>query len=149
MRHAIAPGTGDPDEFTLGDCSTQRNLSETGREQAAAIGRKLEEAGVKVDVVYSSEWCRARQTAELLGLAPVESASFLNSFFEDRTEAARQNRAFRNKLEELAEEGRKALFVTHQVNITELTGVYPASGEIVLITLDENGEVEPGGSIHE
>jgi len=76
MRHALAPGTGDPAGHDLNDCSTQRNLSEEGRAQARDIGASLLEvlnAEPKVDVdVYSSAWCRCMETAELLGLVNPE-----------------------------------------------------------------------------
>ena len=66
MRHALAPGTGDPAELTIGDCSTQRNLNDTGRMQARATGDYFREAGVQFQAVYSSEWCRCMETAELM-----------------------------------------------------------------------------------
>ena len=133
MRHALAPGTGDPAGFVLGDCSTQRNLSEAGREQARQIGNRLKRAGVKVDVVLSSQWCRAHETAELLGLGPVEDLPALNSFFANRGDAMQRTAAVRARLAELDAAGRKAVLVTHQVNITALTDVYPASGEMLVV----------------
>ena len=78
MRHALAPGTGDPVQFKLGDCTTQRNLSDRGRDQSREIGRKLRASGLDRANVYSSEWCRCMQTAELLGLGPVKRLPALN-----------------------------------------------------------------------
>ncbi len=147
MRHAIAPGTGDPAAFRLGDCSTQRNLSEEGRAQARRIGDRLREAGVAIDVVLASQWCRSSETAELLGFGPVMAAPELNSFFADRGKGAAQTDALKARLAELDAAGRKAALVSHQVNITALTGIYPASGEIVVIALGEDGDVTIEGRI--
>jgi hypothetical protein len=82
MRHAVTvPGIGDPPGFRLGDCATQRLLSDTGREQAKAIGAALRERGVSADRVLSSAWCRCVDTAELMDVGPVEIFEPLNSFF--------------------------------------------------------------------
>jgi len=147
MRHAIAPGTGDPAAFRLGDCSTQRNLSDEGRAQARRIGDRLREAGVAIDLVLASQWCRSTETAEFLGFGPVMAAPELNSFFADRGKGAAQTDALKARLAELDAAGRKAAVVSHQVNITALTGIYPASGEIVVIALGEDGEVTVEGRI--
>ena len=141
MRHAIAPGTGDPENFTIGDCSTQRNLDETGRNQARAIGERVREAGIALDVILSSQWCRCLETASLLGLGPVTEELALNSFFRDSGTKKTQTDQIIDRLGALPE-GIKALLITHQVNITALTGIYPRSGEIILIRVDENNTVE-------
>jgi phosphohistidine phosphatase SixA len=138
MRHAVAPGGGDPPGFRLDDCSTQRNLSEEGRVQARSTGEAFRSQRVPVDRVLSSQWCRCRETAELLQLAPVEEYPVLNSFFSDRSTAGSQTRALRRFIGDLKLEG-NVLLVTHQVNITELTGVFPASGEMVILRPDEQG----------
>jgi phosphohistidine phosphatase SixA len=131
IRHAIAPGGGDPSGFKLGDCSTQRNLSEEGRAQARAIGRAIRAAGVKVDRVLSSRWCRGLDTAEQLGLGPVEPFEPLDSFFSFPD---RGPQAIAGMGRFVATIGRgTVVMVTHQVNITGFTGVYPASGEAVVI----------------
>ena len=85
LRHAIAPGTGDPPDFAVGDCSTQRNLSQEGRAQAERIGDRFRDNGVEAARVVSSQWCRCLDTAELLGLGAVEELPLLNSFYQ-RTE---------------------------------------------------------------
>ncbi|WP_244635580.1 histidine phosphatase family protein [Chthonobacter albigriseus] len=145
MRHASAPGTGDPPEFKLGDCSTQRNLDDGGRAQAQRIGEAARSAGIAPDVVLTSAWCRAEETARLLDLGPVEQEPSLNSFFQDRSTAEQATADLKRRLEELGT--RKAMLVTHQVNITALTGIFPASGEIVVIGLGRSGEVEVRGRI--
>ncbi|NDW03495.1 histidine phosphatase family protein [Jiella sp. 40Bstr34] len=147
MRHAIAPGTGDPSDFNLGDCATQRNLSEEGRRQASRIGEALKANDVAVDLVLTSQWCRARDTAERLGSQPVENEPSLNSFFAGRGDRQAQTEALKRRIAELDAAGQKAALVSHQVNITALTGVYPSSGEIVVITLGEDGAVTVEGRI--
>ncbi|WP_420403492.1 histidine phosphatase family protein [Nisaea sp.] len=141
MRHAIAPGGGDPDGFRLGDCSTQRNLDEAGREQARRIGAAVRRAGVAVDRVLSSQWCRCMETAKLLGLGDVEQLPSLNSFFEDRSTGAAQTAETRSFLAALPA-GETVFLVTHQVNITALTDVFPASGETLLLRVGAHGQTE-------
>ena len=147
MRHAIAPGTGDPANFALGDCSTQRNLSDGGRAQAKRIGAMLKEKGVAIDVVLTSQWCRARDTAAGLGITPLQDEPALNSFFAGRGDRSAQTAALKQRIAALNAAGTKAALVSHQVNITALTGVYPASGEIVVIRLGADGEVSVAGRI--
>jgi phosphohistidine phosphatase SixA len=143
MRHALAPGTGDPATFTLGDCTTQRNLDEAGREQARAIGQELRDRGIAFDSVLTSQWCRTRETAELLDIAPVEDEPALNSFFRDFSTRESQTKAVLDLLG--AREGR-AMLVTHQVNISALTGQGTRSGEVLVIRRTEDG-VEVLGEI--
>ncbi len=147
MRHAIAPGTGDPGNFSLSDCATQRNLSDAGRTQAERIGRSLRENDVAIAVVLTSQWCRSRDTAERLGIRPVEDEPALNSFFAGRGDRAEQTEALKARIAELDAAGKKAVLVSHQVNVTALTGVYPASGEIVVIRLGADGEVSVEGRL--
>ena len=138
MRHAIAPGGGDPPGFRLEDCSTQRNLSDEGRAQARSTGEAFRSRGAPVDRVLTSQWCRCRETAEMLQLAPVEEYPVLNSFFSDRSTADSQTEALRRFIGDLKLRG-NVLLVTHQVNITALTGVFPASGEMVILRPDRQG----------
>lgn len=84
MRHALAPGIGDPPEFERDRCETQRNLSEEGRAQARAIGEVFRERDISIGAVYSSRWCRALDTAELMQLGDVEPAPWLG-FILSRT----------------------------------------------------------------
>lgn len=138
MRHAVAPGTGDPAGFKLGDCATQRTLSEEGRAQARRIGAALREAGVEIDHVWTSQWCRSSETAELLGLGAVEERPPLNSFFAGRGDAAAQTAATQALIVALPR-GERAMLVTHYVNIRALTGVAPRSGEIVVVERGKDG----------
>jgi phosphohistidine phosphatase SixA len=132
MRHATAPGVGDPPGFRLEDCSTQRVLSEAGRAQSRAIGARLRAHGIASARVLSSAWCRCKETAELLGLGAVAIEPLLNSFFADRSAAESQTAALRGLLRDWTEP-RPLVLVTHQVNITALTGIFPASGEALLV----------------
>lgn len=141
LRHARAPGTSDPPGFRLGDCSTQRNLDAAGREQARGIGARLREAGVRARV-FSSAWCRTRETTELLGLGPVEILPALNSFFGDGSEGPEQTATVRRFLRSHGQE--PAILVTHQVNVTALTGVYPGDGEMVVMRPGPEGHVVAG-----
>jgi broad specificity phosphatase PhoE len=135
LRHARAPGTGDPPNFRLGDCSTQRNLSDAGRQQAARIGRRLREAGLAETKVYSSQWCRCLETARELAVGPVVELPPLNSFFEASDRERGQTEALRAWIAS-ANLSRPVVLVTHQVNITALTGIFPAEGEILILRRD-------------
>ena len=117
----IAPGAGDPPTFTLGDCSTQRNLDDTGREQAARLGERLAKAGVARARVYSSQWCRCLETARLLNLGPVEALPALNSFFNRPQDRAKSVAALRAFLAGLPVGGTPVVLVTHQVTIGAFT----------------------------
>jgi len=141
MRHALAPGTGDPSHFRVEDCSTQRLLNDTGREQARQIGQTLRDQGVGFDHVFSSQWCRCLETAQLMAMGNVQPEPMLNSFFADRSTAESQTQALRQKLISLLPQ-EKALFVTHQVNITALTGIFPRSGEMILIAVSPQQTIE-------
>lgn len=132
LRHARAPGVGDPANFRLGDCSTQRNLSRAGREQAVRIGTRLRAAGLAETTVYSSQWCRCLETARALAVGPVVELPALNSFFQSPGEEEKYNRELRAWIA-AADLGRPVVLVTHQVNITALTGIFPAEGEVLIL----------------
>jgi phosphohistidine phosphatase SixA len=146
LRHAIAPGTGDPPGFKLGSCETQRNLSGEGRDQAVRIGKLFHENRILTARVFSSQWCRCLETAKLLELGPVQELSLLNSFFNHYESRESQTQ----KLSEWLHEQTLAqplVLVTHQVNITALTNIYPSSGELVIVHRDETGEFAVVGTI--
>jgi phosphohistidine phosphatase SixA len=147
MRHAQAPGTGDPANFRLDDCGTQRNLDQAGRDQARRTGQAFREHGVRIGGVLSSQWCRCLETAELLALGEVEPFPPLNSFFGDRTREPTQTEAIRAFLAEADADGPSLVMVTHQVNVTALTGTYPRSGEIVVLRLGGENIFETIGAI--
>lgn len=134
MRHALAPGMGDPARFELGDCSTQRNLNDEGRAQARSWKPFLAEHGIHEARVYSSQWCRCMDTATEMNVGDVTAWPPLNSFFQNRSEGPRQTRGIIEGVNEMGE-GAPIILVSHQVNTTALTGVYPASNEGVIISL--------------
>ncbi|MDJ0822922.1 MAG: histidine phosphatase family protein [Paracoccaceae bacterium] len=130
MRHALAPGTGDPANFDVTDCATQRNLDARGRAQAARIGAAFYARGYAFDVVLTSQWCRCRETAELLELGPVRDATAFNSFFRDTSMRGPRTA---QALELLAGRDDRPFIVTHFVNIRALTGQGTSSGEVLIV----------------
>ena len=144
MRHAIAPGTGDPDNFSVDDCTTQRNLSDTGRQQAKTIGDTLRQSGITQATVYTSAWCRCQETARLLGYDSPQVLPSLNSFFQNFDQREPQTTALRKFTQTslgLPRPDKPVILVTHQVNITALTNVYPESGEVLVITIDPQQQI--------
>lgn len=148
FRHALAPGTGDPPEFQLGNCSTQRNLSGVGRTQARAIGNEFRVEGVPVTAVRSSRWCRALDTARLMNLGPVVPTPALDSVFTASQARADRQKAATERIIR-AHRGAKGVVVLvgHQVNITQLTGIAPAPGEGVVVRANPQGRIEVLGTI--
>ncbi|CAN5789661.1 hypothetical protein BH09PSE5_BH09PSE5_38610 [soil metagenome] len=132
VRHANAPGVGDPANFKLGDCSTQRNLDQTGREQAKRLGDQFVGRKIAVGGVLTSQWCRTRETAELAFPKRARDDVNFNSFFGDSKSEPAQTAAALGTLARWAGPG-ALVVVTHQVNITALTGVVPASSEGVVV----------------
>ena len=147
LRHANAPGTGDPSNFSLDDCATQRNLDQAGRAQALALGKRLAQAGVRQARIYSSQWCRCRETARLLNLGPVEPLPALNSFYERSQDRETRLAALRTFLAGLPTTGTPVILVTHQVTITAFTGEGVVSGGGSLFELNGSGEPRLLGSI--
>jgi hypothetical protein len=146
LRHAEAPGTGDPPGFKLGDCSTQRNLSEEGRAQSRAIGDLFRTNGITSAAVYSSQWCRCLDTARLLGLGEVMPLELLNSFFGDSSAGPARSAALLDWLRS-QRFGGPAVFVTHQVNITGLIGEVPDRGEMIIVRVHADRPIEVVGRI--
>ena len=145
MRHAEAPGTGDPAGFRVDDCATQRNLSDQGRRQAKDAGALFRSQGITNATVFSSQWCRCLDTASGLGLGAVVPQPALNSFFNDAGRDRQQTEALRQLIRQRPP-GKPLVMVTHQVNITALAGVYPRSGEIIVVR-PENGRLTVMGRI--
>ncbi len=145
LRHAQTdPGVGDPSNFRLDDCSTQRNLSPEGRAQAKQIGVALKASGVRFSKVLTSQWCRCRETAALISVAR-EDFPALNSFFAANSTEPAQSREVRARARQLGSK-ESWLMVTHQVNITALTGLVPAMGEGVVVRVD-GGKWTPLGTL--
>ena len=132
IRHAYAPGGGDPKNFDISDCSSQRNLDDFGKGQANKIGDFFIKNQISFDKVYSSEWCRCKDTA-LIAFKKFETKRFLNSFFS--------NKYSKNKNEQIkslkkyvknSESSKNIIFITHYVVILEALNYAPDSGEIVV-----------------
>ena len=144
IRHAYAPGGGDPDNFDLNDCSTQRNLSETGRDQAKKIGKFFHENQIPIDKVISSEWCRCKETAEI-AFKRFETKDFLNSFFSEKFSKNRTKQIEDlNKYIDRWDSSKNLVLVTHYVLISEVLNYAPSSGEIVIsdIKFKKIGNIE-------
>ena len=132
IRHAYAPGGGDPDNFDINDCTTQRNLSEIGKIQSQKIGNFFFENKISIGKVYSSEWCRCRETAHL-AFKKYETKNFLNSFFSTKFSKNRKKQIMDfDKFLSTWDEDQNLVFVTHYVVISQLLNYAPSSGEIVI-----------------
>ncbi len=146
MRHALAPGVGDPSNFKLGDCSTQRNLSAEGREDAREIGEWLKRRDIPILRVESSRWCRARETAELLGVGAVKANRNLDSLFQEVDPISDPRTAkIRKRIVDHRQTQGLLVMVGHFVNISALTGVGVESGEGVLVRANARGEIKVVG----
>lgn len=139
LRHAQAPGTGDPPTFRLDDCTTQRNLDESGRTQAMQLGERLAKAGITRARVHSSQWCRCLETARLLKLGAVEPLPALNSFFGRPQDREPNLAALRTFLARLPQDGPPVVMVTHQVTISAFTDEGTPSGGGSLFQLNGTG----------
>jgi phosphohistidine phosphatase SixA len=138
LRHAqTEPGIGDPPGWRLGDCGSQRNLSAEGRAQAARLGDALRRAGIEVQTVRSSRWCRCTDTATL-AFGRVEPWPVLDSFFGGRDTEPAQTAALRAWVGAFRGPGNAAL-VTHQVNMTALTGEGVSMGEVLVLRATPSG----------
>ncbi len=147
LRHSIAPGSGDPENFKLGDCSTQRNLSQQGREQAKRIGEWIKQTEIEIFRIESSRWCRARDTAELMGLGKVRLNRSLDSLF-GKSNIARHPNTLKIK-EQIINHRKKPgllILVGHFVNIAAITGVGVNSGTGVLVRANSRGKIRVVGS---
>ena len=141
IRHAVAPGIGDPKNFSLDDCTTQRNLSDEGRRQARALGEAFRHRQIPIEEVYSSQWCRCKETAQL-AFGTYQELPALNSFFEYPDLDVRQTEAMVDFLQQRRPHRGNLILVTHQVNITALTDVFPSQGEIIVITMSADTQLE-------
>jgi len=142
LRHTIAPGVGDPENFKLNDCSTQRNLSQVGRDDAKAVGDWLKRRDIKISRVESSRWCRAKETAQLLGIGRVRLNANLDSLFESADPAkAIQTVRVKKQIVDWRNKSGLLVLVGHFVNIGAVAGVGVGSGEGVLVKADSKGKI--------
>jgi len=132
IRHALAPGTGDPKNFQLDDCFTQRNLSQEGIKQSKKIGLFFKNNNIKIDKVLSSEWCRCKDTAKY-AFQTFKTFNALNSFYDERF-AANEEKQINNlkKYIKNLDIKNNIVFVTHYVVINSLLNTGTSSGEIVI-----------------
>ncbi len=141
MRHADAPGIGDPPGYKLDQCATQRNLGDSGRKQSVLIGNWLRSQGVSVAKVMSSAWCRCLDTARLLNLGFVSVESSLGSFFDDMSLAKSQTQAMQKMIatQLTQHQSTPLILVTHHVNIEAFTGKVVNVGDMVLVKVKADG----------
>ena len=132
IRHAYAPGSGDPNNFNLNDCSTQRNLNEDGIKQAKNIGNFFKKNKIKIYKVFSSEWCRCKETAKI-AFNDFSTKNFLNSFYSPKFQKnkSKQVKELSNYVQNL-DSKKNLILITHYVLIYEILGYAPSSGEIVI-----------------
>jgi phosphohistidine phosphatase SixA len=147
LRHGqTESGVGDPPQFALGHCSTQRNLSESGRSDLRDMAARLSAGSVRFARVYTSQWCRTRETTQLLGQGiAVQDWPVLNSQFADNPKITDANAQISQLVGSIPAR-QSWLLVTHQVNIGALTGVFPASAEGVLLRV-KRGQLEVLGRV--
>ena len=138
IRHALAPGNGDPPDFKIGDCTTQRNLDETGRLQARSIGDWLRSKGITSARIYSSQWCRCLETARLIDLGPVQELAALNSFYEKIEDREPNLRALNDFISQQPVDGELIILLTHFVTISAIAGAGVSSGEGALLELQKD-----------
>ncbi len=147
FRHATAPGIGDPPGFKLNDCPTQRNLDDKGRAEARKLGEQFRSRKIPVGAVLTSQWCRARETARLaFGDVVKDEPAFNSSFLASAEISAAQTAQAKSVLASWRGPG-VLVAVSHQVNITALTGVYPSSAEGVVVRPAADGSLKVLGTI--
>ena len=132
IRHAIAPGNGDPDNFDITDCSTQRNLNDKGRAQSKIIGEFFKSNKILFDKVLTSEWCRCKDTG-IIAFGDIETFSALNSFYDQRF-AKNKYKQIQNlkKYIKNRKSKKNLILITHYVVILEILNLGISSGEIII-----------------
>ena len=147
IRHTQTPGADDPAAFTPADCDTRRGLSGQGRQDARALGAALRAVGVREADVRAGQSCRCAETARLLGTGRVQSAAFLNAFVAGGADDVASTRALRAAVLQKLDYRRPAVFVTHRANITALTGLTAAEGEVVFVRATAAGTIDVVGRV--
>ncbi len=148
LRHASAPGIGDPAGFSLDNCASQRNLDAGGRAQARAAGEWLRRHGIRPARIYSSQWCRCLDTARLLDLGPVIEMPELNNVFTHPQDREARMRKLGEFLAGLPVNGPLIILVSHNRNIHHLTGIDTDSGEGVLLKLNAGPAPDVVGRVY-
>lgn len=142
IRHADAPGYGDPAGYVISQCSTQRNLGDYGKKQAKAIGSWLNKQGIDKAQMISSPWCRCSDTARLMDLGSVKIDPSLGSFFDDMSLEKKQTKELEQLIKSELDKQTKVpvILVTHHVNIRAYMGKNVSQGDMVLVKVNKNGE---------
>jgi hypothetical protein len=146
IRHALAPGYSDPENFNLRDCTSQRNLDSRGRIQSENIGDLFRANGINKASIYSSQWCRCLETGKLMNFGAVEELPPLNSFFENFEREPLQTEQLKSWINGASLKN-PTILITHQVNIFALTGHSSSSGEIIFVERNPDGSVTVVGKI--
>ena len=142
LRHTLAPGVADPENFKLDDCTTQRNLSQVGRDDAKSVGQWLKRLDIKIARVESSRWCRAKETAQLLDIGKVRLNSNLDSLLQSKDPVkAIQSVRVKKQIVDYRNKSGLLVLVGHYINIGAVTGVGVESGEGVLVKADSKGVI--------
>ena len=133
IRHALAPGNGDPVNFDLNNCSTQRNLSQEGIDQSIRIGEEFKNKDIPISRVLTSQWCRCKDTAfyafnDYIEF-PVLNSTYSSKFQKNQSD---QISSLINYINNTDLKKNNEIFVTHYVIIGALTDYYPDSAEIVI-----------------
>lgn len=147
LRHALAPGHNDPVDFDLSQCRTQRNLDDVGRAQAVRIGAWMRAQAIVPSVVYSSQWCRCIDTAELMGFEPIVPEVALNSIADMPGTEASKLRKLRRFVARIAAQPGPAVMVTHSTIATHMIGGLLGSGEGAVVRMNPDGTVVSIGRI--
>ena len=138
IRHALAPGNGDPDNFDILDCTTQRNLDGVGRDQSKRLGKFFQINNIPINIILSSEWCRCKETAKL-AFNKYDTFTALNSFYDPKFYNNKESQLdeLKNFIHNLEEDG-NIVFITHYVVIASMLGIGVSSGEILVTDRDLN-----------
>ena len=138
IRHAYAPGGGDPDNFDINDCTTQRNLNDEGINQSKLIGEFFTQNSIQIDQVFSSEWCRCKDTAKH-AFQNFKTFDALNSFFSSKfaQNEDRQIKDLKNYIQNW-ESKKNLVLVSHYVVISSMLNKAVGSGEIVIVDKNYN-----------
>ena len=145
VRHSYAPGTFDPPDAKLDDCSTQRNLDDNGRAQAKRIGEAFRAHGIAVGAVRSSPRCRCLDTAQL-AFGKAEPWGVLQGALRDDALRRRQLAEIRKAID-AHRDGPPLVLVTHGSVVSDLTGLNVAMGAFVVLGRSANGRHAVAGQL--
>jgi len=137
MRHAVTtPGVGDPPGFRLDDCSTQRNLTDGGRQDAKRVGAAFRARGIVIERVLTSPWCRCIETANL-AFGKADTSTALSNLFTHPENRDRQVREMKQLLE--APKAGNRVLVSHGATISALAGISLNTAEMLVVTPQSQG----------